>query len=229
MSGPNMFGKAEICSSGESCDIYEHRLHSAETEPGRIYSSDVHWSPVTEPCSVSAAVAFVLNMWTCPSDRREVQEHHCERREPRFEEEDQWADSGEPHFHTLAGLRCLQVTHTHFHTPPSSLVPSCRTTSGWNRSCWSLRPMWRVCTVRWTRWRQSSQIKASAQNGDFLSLPVVSLSVCVCVCSLSACLVYFCVISFSGKLKGYLGIFERIYASATAGSSSYPLLSVSGG
>ena len=37
-------------------------------------------------------------MWTCPSDRREVQEHHCERREPSSEEEDQWANAGKTEY-----------------------------------------------------------------------------------------------------------------------------------
>lgn len=37
-------------------------------------------------------------MWTRPSDRGEVQEHHCERREPGFEEEDQWANTGETEY-----------------------------------------------------------------------------------------------------------------------------------
>lgn len=37
-------------------------------------------------------------MWTCPSDRRKVQEHHCERRKPGFEEEDQWANTGETEY-----------------------------------------------------------------------------------------------------------------------------------
>lgn len=34
-------------------------------------------------------------LWTCPSDRGEVQGHHCERWEPSFEEEDQRANVGE--------------------------------------------------------------------------------------------------------------------------------------
>lgn len=40
-----------------------------------------------------------------PSDRREVQEHHCEWREPGFKEEDQRANIGEteyPHFSVIS-------------------------------------------------------------------------------------------------------------------------------
>ena len=36
-----------------------------------------------------------------PSDRREVQEHHCERWEPGFEEEDQRANIGETEYPLL--------------------------------------------------------------------------------------------------------------------------------
>lgn len=57
-----------------------------------------------------------------PSDRREVQEHHCEWREPGFKEEDQRANIGEteyPHFSVISehlNEDCLSACgslHTH--------------------------------------------------------------------------------------------------------------------
>ncbi len=90
------------------------------------------------------------------TDRRKVQEHHGERREPSVEEKDQWANTGETGWFCPFSTFCMSVSPGFCHTFSSvSPFPLCRRTSGWNRTCWRLRPKSPVCTVRWTRWRRS--------------------------------------------------------------------------
>lgn len=115
----------------------------------------------------SCTVTLTLGLF--PTDRREVQEHHCEGREPGSEEEDQRAHVGKTELGRnvcVAAATSLLRGHSVLYTPAFPRLLFRRTTSGWNRTWWGLRPKWPVCTVRWTRWRRSSLIKASALNGE---------------------------------------------------------------